>query len=132
MNNTTKIILAAVIGLIVGAGGGYASTEKNTVAENSNAQHAMSDGQMMQGGSMSMGDEMTSMNAVLQGRTGDAFDQAFLTEMTLHHQGAVQMAQLALQNAKHQEIKDLATGIITAQNKEIKEMQDWKTSWYGN
>jgi uncharacterized protein (DUF305 family) len=49
----------------------------------------------------------------------------------MHHQGAVQMAQAALQNAKHQEIKDLAQNIITAQNKEIAEMKQWQQQWYG-
>jgi uncharacterized protein (DUF305 family) len=91
----------------------------------------MPNGQMMgNGGSMSMADMMTSMNAELKGKTGDAFDQAFLSEMIVHHQGAVEMAQLALTNAKHQEIKDLASAIITAQNKEIAEMKAWQKSWY--
>jgi uncharacterized protein (DUF305 family) len=52
--------------------------------------------------------------------------------MIVHHQGAVVMAQEALKNAKHQEIKDLAQNIITAQNKEIAEMQAWQVAWYGS
>jgi len=51
--------------------------------------------------------------------------------MILHHQGAVAMAEAALKNAKHQEIKDLAKAIITAQNAEIQRMQEWQASWYG-
>lgn len=91
----------------------------------------MPNGQMMgNGASMSMADMMTSMNAELEGKTGDLFDQAFLAEMIVHHQGAVEMAELALTNAKHQELKDLATGIISAQNKEIAEMKLWQTDWY--
>jgi uncharacterized protein (DUF305 family) len=74
---------------------------------------------------------MASMNAALAGKTGDAFDQAFLSEMIVHHEGAVEMARLALTNAKHQEIKDLATAIIAAQNKEIDQMKAWQTAWYG-
>jgi uncharacterized protein (DUF305 family) len=79
---------------------------------------------------MSMSDMMTSMNAALQGKTGDAFDKEFLSEMIVHHEGAVAMAELALKNAKHQEIKDLSSGIIAAQNKEIGEMKAWGKSWY--
>ena len=45
---------------------------------------------------------MTEMNAALSSKTGDTFDEAFLLEMIAHHQGAVQMANLALTNAKHQ------------------------------
>lgn len=74
---------------------------------------------------------MTSMNADLEGKKGDDFDKAFLAEMIVHHQGAVQMAEQALTNAKHEEIRNLAFGIISAQNKEIGEMQAWQKSWYG-
>jgi uncharacterized protein (DUF305 family) len=50
--------------------------------------------------------------------------------MTIHHEGAIRMAQAALTSAKHQEIKDLAQGIITAQAKEIQQMSEWNNSWY--
>ncbi len=131
MNTNSKVIVGVLVGLIVGGGGVYASIEKNSVSEKGAMQHQMANGEMMGGESMSMHGEMSAMNAALQGKTGDSFDQAFLTEMTVHHQGAVEMAQLALTNAKHQEIKDLATAIITAQNKEIAEMQSWQKQWYG-
>jgi uncharacterized protein (DUF305 family) len=94
--------------------------------------HQMPDGSMMGNGgeTMSMEDMMASMNAELEGKTGDAFDQAFISEMIMHHQGAVEMAELALTNAKHQEIKDLANAIISAQNKEIADMKAWQKAWY--
>jgi uncharacterized protein (DUF305 family) len=125
MNNTTKIIIAVVIGLVIGVGGAmaYTSGSAKPTAVATNTQTTTS--------SMSMQDEMASMNAGLQGKTGNAFDQEFLSEMTVHHQGAVEMAQLALQNAKHPEIKQLAQGIISAQDKEITEMQAWQKAWYG-
>jgi uncharacterized protein (DUF305 family) len=40
------------------------------------------------------------------------------------------MANAALKNAKHQEIKDLANAIISAQTKEINQMKEWQTNWY--
>ena len=73
---------------------------------------------------------MKGMMMGLEGKTGDEFDKAFLSEMIMHHEGAVEMAQAALANAKHQEIKDLAKNIISAQNKEIADMQKWSTDWY--
>lgn len=79
---------------------------------------------------MDMTSMMASMNAELAGKTGDDFDEAFISEMIIHHQGAVEMAELALTNAKHQEIKDLANAIISAQNQEIQDMQSWKDAWY--
>ena len=75
--------------------------------------------------------EMDAMMAALEGKTGDEFDKAFLAEMIMHHEGAVDMAEAALQNAKHEEIKAMANAIISAQTSEIKQMQDWQKSWYG-
>ncbi len=117
-NKTVLSILAAlVIGVFAGylIWGGQATQIAGT--------HMMPNGSAMP----SM---MANMNASLQGRAGDAFDREFLAEMIVHHQGAVQMAQLALTSAKHQEIKDLAQGIINAQNNEITEMKAWQKNWY--
>lgn len=92
--------------------------------------HYMANGKMMSNEESHMEGMMQDMMEGLQGKTGDDFDKAFLSEMIVHHQGAVEMAQSALKNAKHQEIKDLAGNIITAQNKEIGMMKEWEMSWY--
>lgn len=72
---------------------------------------------------------MSNIMGNLDGKTGDEFDKAFLTEMIIHHQGAVGMAELAKQNAKHDEIKKLADDIMSAQSKEIDMMQTWQSEW---
>jgi uncharacterized protein (DUF305 family) len=73
-----------------------------------------------------MGDMMMG----LEGKTGDEFDKAFLSEMIIHHEGAVDMAEAALKNAKHPEIKQMALAIISAQTSEIQQMKGWLNSWY--
>jgi uncharacterized protein (DUF305 family) len=80
---------------------------------------------MSSAGSMSM-DDMASM---LQGKTGDAFDAAFLAGMIPHHQGAIDMAKQVLVSAKHDELKKLAADIIASQQKEIDEMTQWQKDW---
>lgn len=75
------------------------------------------------------GMSMEAMNDALKNKTGDEFDKAFIELMTEHHQGAIDMANLIDTRAKHQEIKTLGRGIITAQTKEIKEMADWAKAW---
>jgi uncharacterized protein (DUF305 family) len=80
---------------------------------------------------MGMQSAMDSMMMGLSGKTGDAFDKAFLSEMIMHHEGAVEMAESALMNAQHAEIKTLSNAIITAQNKEIADMKAWYKAWYG-
>lgn len=49
----------------------------------------------------------------------------FVTMMVPHHQGAVDMAKSLLLYAKDPELRNLAQGIITEQQNEIKVMQAW-------
>lgn len=54
--------------------------------------------------------------------SGDV-DTDFAQMMITHHQGAIEMAKLAAENAEHDEIKDLAEAIISAQEREIAVMR---------
>jgi hypothetical protein len=83
----------------------------------------------MMHGNDHMSMSMTDMSEMLEGKTGDAFDKAFIEGMIPHHQGAIDMAELALQSAGHQEIKDLAKAIVAAQQQEIEQMQQWQQEW---
>lgn len=56
--------------------------------------------------------------------TGDA-DVDFLRGMIAHHQGAVDMAQIVLDDGKNPQVRRLARDIIRAQNLEIKWMEAW-------
>ncbi len=89
----------------------------------------MPDGSMM-GGSMTMESMMKDMMANLEGKKGDAFDKAFLTEMIMHHEGAVVMAQAVLTSSKRSELLELAKNIISAQTSEITTMKGWQKSWF--
>jgi len=71
----------------------------------------------------------SSMNMDL-GPKDDTFDLRFIDGMTLHHQGAVEMAQEAIQKSQRSEIQQLAKAIIAAQQQEISQMQDWRKTWY--
>jgi uncharacterized protein (DUF305 family) len=83
----------------------------------------------MMGSNSDRGMSMDDMMSGLSNKTGDNFDKVFLSEMIIHHQGAIDMAKEARTSAKHQEIKDLAGNIITAQQKEIDQMHGWQTQW---
>lgn len=72
---------------------------------------------------------MDQMVGMLHGKTGDDFDRAFIEGMIEHHQGAIDMARLATQSAKHEEIRALSEQIITAQEAEIKQMREWQRAW---
>lgn len=89
-----------------------------------------SGGHMSHGGAgAAMAGDMVEMINKLKDLTGEAYDKEFLEQMILHHEQAVEMSQYAKANAKHQEIKDLAKEVITAQTKEISEMKQWQMDW---
>lgn len=75
-----------------------------------------------------MGMEMGEM--ALAEDEGVPFDRRFIEAMVSHHQGAIAMAEHALAAAEHQEIRQVAEGIITAQEREIARMQEWLAAWY--
>jgi len=65
----------------------------------------------------------------MQMMNGKALDVMFIDMMTPHHEGAIAMAKDALAKAEHQEIKEFSQKVIDAQQKEIAQMQQWKTAW---
>jgi uncharacterized protein (DUF305 family) len=66
----------------------------------------------------------------LRGLSGQEFEIHWMSMMIEHHQGAVEMAQLAETRANHQEIKALSQNIIRDQAREIGEMTAWLKQWY--
>jgi uncharacterized protein (DUF305 family) len=126
-----KNIITAVVCLVAGLLIGFlvwGGSNQNRMMNNQGG-HMMPNGMMMNG-SMDMQSMMADMNANLAGKNGDDFDKAFIDEMVIHHQGAIDIAELALTNAKHQEIKGLANEIIKAQTSEINQMKQWRASWF--
>ncbi|GAB0174372.1 MAG: hypothetical protein HHAS10_02510 [Candidatus Altimarinota bacterium] len=71
---------------------------------------------------------MNDMVKMLEGKTGDDLDKAFLIAMIPHHQGAIDMAKY-LTGAKHDELKKLGADIIAAQANEIDQMEKWLREW---
>jgi uncharacterized protein (DUF305 family) len=61
-----------------------------------------------------------------------AFDLRFIDGMIPHHEGAIAMAQQALEQSERPEIKELAQAIIAAQQAEIEQLQAWRAAWYAD
>ncbi len=64
------------------------------------------------------------------GPADESFDLRFIDAMVPHHEGAVLMAEEALEKSQRPEIRQLAESILAAQSEEIEQMQAWRLSWY--
>jgi uncharacterized protein (DUF305 family) len=62
-------------------------------------------------------------------RQHNAADVTFAQDMIVHHQAAVEMADLAASRAQSRGVKDLAVRIGAAQAPEIDEMTSWLDAW---
>jgi uncharacterized protein (DUF305 family) len=122
--------LAAALTLTLAACAGTSGTATNTSAAASTTSaggsatslpSAMMSGSPMMSGSAKMAPAASAEH--------NAADLAFAQQMIVHHQGAVEMAELAPSRAADQQVKDLAARINAAQAPEIEQMTGWLTLW---
>ena len=111
-------------------GGMHRMPNGEMMMDNDDMQKMMDGKSGMMNGGGDMSSMMMDMNKALEGKTGDQFDQAFLNEMVIHHEGAVDMAKQVIKTSKRPELIKLANDIIAAQTGEIKMMQDWNKMWF--
>lgn len=78
----------------------------------------------------STGSEEAARQMVME--NGKYSDERFIDAMVPHHQGAVEMAQVALENAEHQDIRSLAEDIVFAQEAEIEQLKHIKQREFGS
>jgi uncharacterized protein (DUF305 family) len=87
-------------------------------AEVPTAGHAMPAGRMNHGGDMKA--MMQGMNDKMAGMTMTGnHDVDFAQMMRIHHQGAIDMAEMELENGKAASMRKMAQEVIRAQKKEI-------------
>lgn len=77
-------------------------------------------GGMGHGDGMMSDDDMTA----LEEASGPEASRLFLEQMIVHHQGAIDMAEMALDSAQNPDVTALATQVIEDQTAEIATMQD--------
>lgn len=131
MNTFKKLVAAAAITSVAGV----AYAQMNHDMHGSRGMMKMEDMQgMMQMMMPADGDsdstkaykqaDMDMMHGMAVAYTGNP-DVDFRLKMIPHHQGAIDMAKVALQYATDPSTKAMAEAIIAAQEKEIAEMQAW-------
>ena len=75
------------------------------------------------GHELGMSEASMGMNHNMNDLKDGNIDGTFASMMIGHHEGAIRMAELALERAQHSELKTLAHQIIAAQKREVKIMK---------
>ncbi|MEY2641239.1 MAG: hypothetical protein RL150_632 [Candidatus Parcubacteria bacterium] len=119
--NTQKTGMLLLGALVIGLALGYTFGVARADAE----KHDMDDGH----GHMSMNEMMHDMTAALEDKQGAEFDAVFLEEMIVHHQGAVEMAEMVLTQSDNAQLRAFAEDIIRVQSAEIDQMSTWHAEW---
>ena len=84
------------------------------------------------GGHMGMSNADMGMDMDMTGlEDAKPFDKAFIDAMIPHHRGAIAMANELLDEGEQPALQQMARDIIDAQTKEIAQLREWRTNWYG-
>ena len=123
-------MLAASLALASCAGAGSSSGEHGSGEQDS---EESADGmQHMDHSKMDMrsGGMMDPSHMLME--NGEYSDERFIDAMAPHHQGAVEMAEVALVRAEHPELRQLAQNIIADQSAEIERLRAIKEREFGS
>jgi len=125
------LAVAFILAACGGAGGGQQGSESGSEQESAEKSDRMAemDHSQMGHGSMGMGSKGMARQMVME--NGKYSDDRFIDSMVPHHQGAIEMAEVALENAEHEEIKELSRNIISSQQAEIEELKSIKKEEFG-
>lgn len=117
------LLLAAA--LLLASCGGSGSAQQGE-SEPGGAQESKGE---MAGMDMGSGEMASSENLIVD---GEYSDERFIDKMAAHHQMAVDMAEVARENAELPEIRRIADDIVTSQQSEIDEFGSIKDREFGS
>lgn len=132
-NNNTIII--GLLTLVVGLLAGYllgASTLFHQSSFNDNHAHHNQAASHEHGShdGFGMGGMMHGMMFSASDQSVEEFEETWLQQMIIHHEGAVQMSEELLERTDRPELIDFAEEIINAQSEEVETMETWLNNWF--
>ena len=124
------LLLAVSLALASCAGAEPSSAEQGS-SEQDGDEESAGDKQGMDLSNMDMGSGgmMAPSEMLMEG--GEYSDERFIDAMVPHHQGAIDMAEVALENAEHLELLQLAENVISTQQAEIEQLRSIKEQEFG-
>jgi uncharacterized protein (DUF305 family) len=120
---------AATLTLAACSTGATTSSGSTSTPATSTAGSTSTSGGMTSGGMTSGGMTSAAMSSGATSSVHNGPDLMFTQQMIVHHQGAIEMADLAPTRAASQQVKDLAVKIKAAQGPEIEQMTSWLQAW---
>ncbi|CAA9516377.1 MAG: protein of unknown function DUF305 [uncultured Rubrobacteraceae bacterium] len=137
MRHHTRLALAALLSAVAltvaacgGTGGGAGDKDHGATGRDGAGENGDESG--MRGTERSGVDHGSGgMASGMLMENGRYSDERFIDAMVPHHRGAVEMAEVALENAEHDEIKLLAEDIVSTQKAEIEELKGIKQEEFG-
>jgi uncharacterized protein (DUF305 family) len=123
------LAVASILAACGGAGSGQQGSGSGSEQESAEKTGGGMDHSQMGHGSMDMGSGDMARQMVME--NGKYSDERFIDAMVPHHQGAIEMAEVALKNAEHEEIIELSRNIISSQQAEIEELKAIKKQEFG-
>jgi uncharacterized protein (DUF305 family) len=123
--STPQLAAILLVSVLLGTSANAGDTEKKSTQPTAH-HHAMADAQQqMPKTENAYAAVMNKMHkSMMTEGTGDV-DVDFMRGMIPHHQGAIDMAKIALEKSTDPVVRQLAEGIIKAQESEITLMQNW-------
>jgi uncharacterized protein (DUF305 family) len=137
MKNHLKLgLLALAAALVLASCAGSGAGSQGDASQGDTSQGDTKEQQEESGGMAGMDHESTGHGSgdVASGmlmQDGKYSDERFIDAMVPHHQGAVEMARVALKNAEHDEIVQLSENVISSQQAEIEELKSIKQEEFG-
>jgi uncharacterized protein (DUF305 family) len=132
-NNHIRLSLLALVATLVlascaSSGGGSQSNGSGDDVEGTS--YGDKSGQA-EGGMSGMGHGSGDMASEMLEENGKYSDERFIDAMVPHHQGAVEMARVALDNAEHEKLVQLSENIVSTQQAEIEDLKSIKQEEFG-
>jgi uncharacterized protein (DUF305 family) len=125
-------LLFAVALALASCAGATSSSAQQGSSEQDGGEESAGDMQGMDHSNMDMGSEGMMNASEMLMENGEYSDERFIDAMVPHHQGAISMAEVALENAEHLELLQLAENVISTQQAEIDELRSIKEQEFGS